>query len=130
MNKIRVIDLLNKIANGDMPEHIKFDTDDWYWGYDSYIPKGFIDTTPDVQAGVSLFKKYRIDYCLNEEIEIIEEPKKIEKLGYIKGSDLVDLQKNSTLEEQAKAVSKLLMVLNEYRKKINEIIEKINKEVK
>lgn len=70
--KIKIIDLLNKIAHGDIPEHIRFRNEDWYWGYDSYVPKKFLHTTPDVQAGVSLFKKYRIDYTLNDEIEIIE----------------------------------------------------------
>jgi hypothetical protein len=56
-----------------------------------------------------------------------EKNKKIEKLERVNGSDLVDLQKNSSLIEQNKAVSNLIMYLNMNIVKINELIDEINK---
>lgn len=73
--KITMYELLGLVKDGKQPNHIKFKNDDWYWGYDTYIPYSFLDNTPDVQISTSLFHRYRIDYCLNDEVEILEEKK-------------------------------------------------------
>ncbi len=63
---MKVIDLLNKIANGETKEEIMFQYNN---GYEEYAN---INT---------LFDRYTInEENLNTEIEIIEEDKKIEKL--------------------------------------------------
>lgn len=72
---MRVIDLLNKIAKGKQPSHIRVYNRDWYWNnYDGYVTEGSLSTTPDAQ--IYLFSQYRLDFVLDKEVEIIEEPKK------------------------------------------------------
>lgn len=75
--KIDIYTLLGLIKEGKAPNHIRYNNEDWYWGYDTYIPEEFLKDTPDVQIYTSLFSRYRLDYCLNEKIDIIEEIKKI-----------------------------------------------------
>lgn len=72
--KIKIIDLLNKIANNEeVPKKIKYNDEIWEYYKDSgdYIRAGKPNT---------LFTMYYIHLILNDEIEIIEEPKKIEKI--------------------------------------------------
>src|SRR5574344_3059885 len=70
---MKIIDLLNKMANGEQPSHIRVFGRDWYWNnYDGYVTKSSLSTTPDAQ--IYLFKSNRLDFILNDEIEIIEEP--------------------------------------------------------
>ena len=105
MNKLRVIDLLNKIANGEeVPKVVKTNDDIFYY-----------DETDDNE--VMRYKNKNdipiIDeYYLNDEVEIIEEDKKIEKfdpcLGGIMGFDSVE------------------NIFEIYKDKINEIIDRIN----
>lgn len=106
---MKVIELLNKIANGEQPKHIRFNNEDWYWNdYDGYVTKWSLSTTPDAQH--YLFNQYRLDFVLNEEIEVIEEDKKIKKLP-------PSFYENACLTKQDVEVAN----------KINEIIDKINK---
>ena len=70
--KIKIIDLLNKIANGEESINVetKYDSDDWE--KDDFL--------------LSLYKEfehknnYEIVEFLNDYVEIIEEPKKIKKI--------------------------------------------------
>lgn len=57
--------------------------------------------------------------CLNDEVEIIEEDKKIEKLEPVRGSVLTDLNKNALIE--------LCKTLNNFNNEINELICEVNK---
>ena len=69
MNKIRIIDLLNKIAKGEeVPKKIKYNDEVWEYYNDlgNYIRAGKPNT---------LFTMYYIHQILNDEIEIIEEVK-------------------------------------------------------
>ena len=76
---MKVIDLLNKIANGEQPSHIRIYNRDWYWNnYDGYVTEGSLSTTPDAQ--IYLFGSYRLDFALDKEVEIIEEDKEIKLL--------------------------------------------------
>ena len=100
MSKMTVIQLLNKIANGEESDIItEFEFDKKIW---------------------NLFKLQDSEYCidgwlLNQEIvitkhkEIIEEDKKIEKLEYIENGEFVEVPSN-------------VILMN----KINEIIDKLN----
>ena len=95
--KIKIIDLLNKIANGEESINVetKYDSDDWE--KDDFL--------------LSLYKEfehknnYEIVEFLNDYVEIIEEPKKIEKL-------------------KAKYTSQVGKL--ELANKINELIDEIN----
>lgn len=95
---MKVIDLYNKIANGEeVPEKIK--VDDKYYYYD--------------ETDYAEFYRYRTileddvltDYVnLNDEVEIIEEDKKIEKIDYNRNTNFRNIAD-----------------------KINEIIDEVNK---
>lgn len=87
---MKIIDLLNKISNGEeVPRIIKYDLQTYYfrnYDYKEYdIEKDFIDEQTS-------FIEDKFDfYKLNDEVEIIEEEKKItptdfENLGYALGS--------------------------------------------
>ena len=121
---MKVIELLNKIANGEAPEHIRIYNEDWYWNnYGGYVTKGSLNTTPDAQH--YLFNQYRLDFVLDKEVEIIEEDKKIKK---IKLCYSPDIDEEIFYEDGDKpdhfilgdAGTKLLI------NKINEIIDYIN----
>ena len=71
---MKIIDLLNKIANGEQPKHIRVYDEDWYWNdYDGYVTKWSLSTTPDAQH--YLFSQYRLDFVLNKEVEVIDNEK-------------------------------------------------------
>ena len=126
--KIKIIDLLNKIANGEeVPEKVIFD--------------GYI-FEKDLETDYTCFvKSGEIKYLLNEvflsqlndEVEIIEEPKKIEQL------DVALLgQCDNWLRCPTNKVTKQDVELNPYiidnirentlyfQRKINELIDEIN----
>lgn len=112
--KIKIIDLLVKIANNEeVPKHIKCNNLNLYWNDENY--------TYDIRED-KLYAPFNIfDYSeLNNEAEIIEEPKKIEKIksnGDEFYSDYLDawISKNKT-----DAYCEFLM------NKINELIDEIN----
>ena len=106
--KIKIIDLLNKIANGEESINVetKYDSDDWE--KDDFL--------------LSLYKEfehknnYEIVEFLNDYVEIIEETKKIEKIARcdsIKMTHYGELYKPTENEE-------ILRI------KINELIDEIN----
>lgn len=81
MKKIKIIDLLNMIANGEeVPERIKFGEMVWYFEENNYINKNlnpnFIDSNKRYFLGTYNFN------VLNDEVEIVEDKStnKIEKL--------------------------------------------------
>jgi len=114
MEKIKVIDLLNKMNRGTQPKKIKYngviyeyEQDDYIHNFD-YMCEGLID-------GLKSFDD------LLEEVEIIEEDKKIEKIipTSLKGIDDLDEKIEVAHIDTISAIDK-----------INEIIDYINKENK
>ena len=82
---MKVIDLLNKIANGEeVPKKIRFNNIKWNRVYgeknvyyiDEYDNDFFLH-----------FFRNNLDFTLNDEVEIIEEDKKIEKFKFGKIED-------------------------------------------
>ena len=106
---MRIIDLLNKIANDEeVPEKIKYNDKIFIYDGFSYI---YENKTFDEYNRLEEFIFYSSD--LNDEVEIIEEDKKIEKLKlYTFASDNLVM---------------LIEMLNDLNKehvnKINEIID-------
>lgn len=105
--KIKIIDLLNKIANGEKSINVetKYDSDDWV--KDDFLLSLYIEFEHK--------NNYEIVKFLNDYVEIIEEPKKIEKitvrektLGFPSG------------EWTARNMDKAFAI------KINELIDEIN----
>ena len=114
--KIKIIDLLNKIANDEeVPEKIKINN--VIYEYRDYMYCTEKANYQDIED--YLFGKWNFN-ILNEEAEIIEEPKKIEKIksnGDEFYSDYIDtwISKNET-----DAYCEFLM------NKINELIDVVN----
>ena len=113
--KIKIIDLLNKIANGEeVPKKIK------------WLGKTYEYSHNDRFYYQNSWSMYRDFYtegnCLNEDVEIIEEPKKIEKWG--EGA-LEEMEKctNYTLEDLQKYIRILAETQNELIDEINNLKE-------
>lgn len=108
--KIKVIDLLNKIANNEkFPKKIKYMNSIWEYEKDGHmqdfqneIGKCLMEVIPINRAG------------LNDEVEIIKEDKKIEKLN-----DKLGLFGDGNTQ-------KIINELNYTRTIINELIDEIN----
>ena len=66
--KITMHELLELVKDGIPPKKIKFRGCIYYWSFDTYTKR---INTPDDQY--SLFQEYRIDYCLNDTVEILLE---------------------------------------------------------
>lgn len=96
---MKLIDLLNKIANDEIPKKIKFDNR--FYTFDEKKDNYYENETCSINWDyVSL-------HCLNEKVEIIEEEKKIpEKLGAI-----------NYIEDKATAL---------IHRKVDEIIDYLN----
>lgn len=105
---MKVIDLLNKIANGEeVPEKFRF-AGQTFEKQGSYIEDA---------DGDSIFDSMCTDFSnINEEVEVIEEDKKIEKITMRAG--LV-----GSIENKLENLDINVMAVED---KINEIIDKIN----
>lgn len=101
---MKVIELLNRIANEEeLPKKIRFNNIEWNRVYGEKNVC-YIDEY-DNDFFLHFFRN-NLDFTLNDEIEIIEKPKNIKKLD-----------ENNT---------NVLTNIIENRKKINEIIDKLN----
>ena len=99
---MRVIDLLNKIANSEeIPKKIKYKDFEYLW-HDK--PYGYCRPAYDCTY-ICFFTDFTIYEILDDEVEIIEEDKKIEKFEF------------GEIEDQEHY---------NIKKKINEIIDKLN----
>lgn len=122
--KIKIIDLLVKIANGEeVPKKITY-KDNIY-----YLCENMVDLhtyqTEESNARRKLSLIIDNEYLdLNDEVEIIEEPKKIEKLPYY---SLEKIKKSKNKDEWYENRLELLEKrINDYHNKINELIDEIN----
>ena len=70
---MKIIDLLNKIANGDIPKRIKYNG--YEWEYNESCENYIIQAS----SKTSMNWDYIVINCLNEEVEIIEEPQPTEE---------------------------------------------------
>ena len=102
---MKVIDLLNRIANGiDIPLQIKYDND--VWKYDE-VARDYLLIDKSGEEYL-ICEELNLMYALNEEVEVVEEEqedKKIEKIDEI-----------------------LTIMCDDLKDKIKEIVDKINKE--
>lgn len=105
--KITMYELYGKIYDENPPKHIKVYGEDWYWNdYDGYVTKESLKTTPDAQS--YLMDRYRTFMNLDKKVEIIEEPKKIEKCKHYE--DFLEIDD----------------YIEHLKNKINELIDEIN----
>ena len=113
--KITMYELLGLIKDGKAPKTIIYR--DKIWEYTTTVKgKGYQYYSPVYQEWKTLQSQVYLEECLNEEVEIIEEPKKIEKIARcdsIKMTHYGELYKPTENEE-------ILRI------KINELIDEIN----
>lgn len=110
---MKIIDLLVKISQGEkMPKKIKYEG--YVWEYDK-VAKDYYRNDIDeeyIYLFQELFKK-EIGFFINNEVEIIEEDKKIIRLEFEEGN----------IEEKLF----LARYITHNRAKINELIDEVNK---
>ena len=118
--KIKIIDLLNKIANNEeVPKKIKWEDYELEWEELGYHDYKFLDTGSHL-----LFQGFATS-VLNEDVEIIEEPKKIEKISWSEKESLEgNLMARKKQEILARRTEKLKSSLNELIDEINNLKEK------
>lgn len=105
MKTIKIIDLLNKIANGEeVPEHIKIGKNEWYF-YKSR------NTYGDKKSAWIVWDWYVEENRLNDEVEILKEPKKIPEKLY-----------RCSMETDNEEIKFLIKNINDLAAKINEIL--------
>jgi len=108
---MKVIDLLNKIANGEeVPNKIRYKTFELERTQSEEVKRLYVD-----EQGIFFPEYYSFD--LNDEVEVIEEDKKIEKIEL----DPLELCKN-TNDNIINVHYETLIVMN----KVNELIDTIN----
>lgn len=114
---MKVIDLLNKIANGEeVPKKIK-KTWVYEWSFDevrddfSYITK----------EGCRFDSDWLVLDMLDDEVEIIEEEKEIEKIPYHYNFGYIDCG-----DLKIEVVEELSKNFNYFADKINELIDVVN----
>lgn len=119
---MKVIDLLNKIANGEeVPKKIKYNNKiyEYYerleniFNYKQIVNGKYIDDYFN--------DNYFIDSILNDEVEIIEEPKKIEKIEMYQ-----DGEGSYFLNKQDRKVYVNCAEMDFMVDKFNELIDEIN----
>lgn len=109
MKTVKMIDLLNTISSGEnIPREIKFYNNIYF--FDS-LEKAYVCKDEE------LSEKWKLDRCLNDEVEIIEDKKKIERIDFDLSID------EEWLECEDRAVR---CAVNVCIGKINKIIDKLN----
>lgn len=108
MSKMTVIQLLNKIANGEeVPKKIKYNNIDYFWCNQCKIYERFEDDSKDLYNDLD---------NLNDEVEIIEEDKKIEPLKTLRHSCNFDRHEETLYENEV-----------DLARKITELIDEVNR---
>lgn len=132
---MRIIDLLNKIANGEeVPKKIYYRCSKYT--YDDYMA----DYKRDIGTNLFtyLFSKERTNCFINDEVEITEDKtfnKRVEEI-YNRHIDYIYDREDKKLEKLDQTLNRLdidddyYRYIMENRFKINELIDKINKEDK
>ena len=114
---MKLIDLLNKIANGEDIKAFK---------YDDYIFKYDIDRENWKNENADILSTYcNVEESLNDEVEIIEEDEKIRKICTFPGLDDDDYAYEAGNKPNNVKINNMMeqLLIN----KINEIIDYINK---
>ena len=109
---MKIIDLLNMISKGEeVPKEIKYDNKIWYWNAQT---KEYITT-----CTICVYRLIPELGHINDEVEIIEEDKKIKKI--------ISLNTFGNLDELVNIKDKQHLNNQILKNKINEIIDEINK---
>lgn len=127
--KITIYELLGLVKDGKAPKKIKYE--DEIYEYKNNIENGFIDYVGiEKETNVKFYLSSYIgnnyiNDIFTDEIEIIEEPKKIEKISWSEKESLAgNFTANEKQEILARRTEKLKSSLNELIDEINKLKEK------
>lgn len=116
---MKIIDLLNKIANGEeVPRQVDYYDITYTYNGDCYVSN---------EGELLLDHIEELTRCLNEEIEIIEEDKKIEKIEMDYLYKNFEGNKINIYERLDKNFVEIERVLEIVTNTINELIDEVNK---
>ena len=134
--KITLYELLGLVKDGKAPKKIKFRNE--IYEYKNNIEDGFIDyvgiekeTNERFYLSSNIGNNYISD-IFTDEVEIIEEDKKIEKLDKrVLSQNLMIADSNAPIDEKWKLGQKLIydnsIEIEKVKNKLNELIEEIEK---
>jgi len=105
---MKIIDILNKKANGELEDGFKFKYDN-----DTYKYNKKEDEIVSIEHGVCLGNYYTVESILNNEVEAIEENKEIEELDNM---ELI----NARPEVNAIKINELVRAVNKLNKEREE----------
>ena len=108
---MKIIDILNKMANGELEDGFKFAYEDVVYRYEKSA--GVITNSRGVELGCI----YVLEKCLNNEVLLLKESK------------VEPIEENKEIEEM-KEISENLVVLNSTADDVRKIIIKINELVR
>lgn len=114
---MKIIDILNKMANRTLEDGFKFKYDSDIYRYNK--EKNEIRS---IEYDDSLVEYYKIEMILNKEVEVIEENKRIEELSW---AVYLKLKKGHYNIENI--LNRIREDLKEHRDKINELVRAVNK---
>ena len=106
---MKIIDILNKMSNGDLKNGFKIGWNGFTYTYNEI--NGFRD-----KHGDTLSENTFIECCLNDEVEVIEENKEIEELKKISYDEFVYTDNKHRFD-----------LTNAEYDKINELVRAVNK---
>lgn len=113
MNKIRVIDLLNKIAKGEeVPK--KFTYNGYLWEYDIKNKMWFYYFGEGKNHRFD--RLFYLNMLLNDEVEVIEE-KEIENIPFDNEMPLTMMEMYHQLEKYNYKINQIIDVMNDMRDK-------------
>lgn len=119
---MKIIDLYNMVANGKQPTRFNYKNHEWLYSVSDYdfrtMEQEYI--TADVPEYRYLLQEIDVSN-LNDEVEIIEEEKELEKINLDSNEDIIYYENG---EKHRFTTNKQTKYLTH---KINEIIEEINK---
>lgn len=111
--KITIYELIGLIKDKKAPKKIKYD--DKFWKLEKYNGDY---KNEDTNLFEYLFKHFNTNFFINNEVEIIEEPKKIEKIKQL--NNVANCKELTELEDKQQINNHIL------KDKINKLIDEIN----
>ena len=114
---MKIIDILNKMANGELEDGFKFKYDN-----DTYKYNKKEDEIVSIEHGVCLGNYYTVEGILNNEVEVIEENKEIEEISIDEVDNKVALK--NKINELARVVNKINKQLEEQETEDIDTVEK------
>lgn len=116
--KITMYELLGLVKDGKAPKKIKFNYSiyEYKWS-NAYQEKCYVNGN-----NYRLWENLNLNSNLNDEVEIIEEPKKIEKLN----TNIINANRYDYDKSKEMAISNITADFLSISKVVNELIDEIN----